>query len=453
MTDSWLPDLAQAGVKYQAIADALGSAIEQGNLRAGARLPPQRELAARLGVDLTTITKAYDTVRRLGLIEARGRAGSYVRAPQTIELHELAQVDAGMNMPPELPGDLLARALADTSSALLLNGSPLRLQYQPAGGSPQDRRAGAALLAQNGMDCDEAQVLVTAGGQNALHAILNSAMKPGDAVACGRHVYPGFKALAERLGLRLVPLARMDAEALAEVCAREPVKGLYVVPTNDNPTTRTLSHGERQAIAKVASDHGLQVIEDDAYGALAAETIAPIASLMPQRCWYVASTSKIISPALRVAFVRAPSIAAALRLASDIHETTIMAPPLNVAVVSRWIEDGSYARLLDAMRQEAGQRQAIVRAVLEGLDYRIHPQGYHLWLPLTGSMTGSDLAERMRSTRLSVIGADRFAVGTPGANAVRVSLGGPISPEQLTQGLRILHGYAMAPDLRSAALL
>ena len=134
MIDGWLPDLTRARTpKYLAIADALGSAIERGTLNSGDRLPPQRDLAARLGVDLTTITRAYGTARQRGLIEAHGRAGSFVRGAPPAQIEDIARVDTGMNMPPELPGDMLGRAMRDTIATLLADGSGLRLQYQPAG--------------------------------------------------------------------------------------------------------------------------------------------------------------------------------------------------------------------------------------------------------------------------------------------------------------------------------
>ncbi|WEK47234.1 MAG: PLP-dependent aminotransferase family protein [Candidatus Andeanibacterium colombiense] len=440
MTDGWIPDLARAGVKHAAIAAALGSAIEAGSLRPGERLPPQRELAARLGVDLTTITKAYDAIRHRGLIEARGRAGSFVRAPRTVAPDELERADAGMNMPPELPGNLLARTISASFSTLLLGGSPLRLQYQPAGGALQDRATGASLLASMGLVSDAEQVLVTAGGQNALHAILNAALQPGDAVACARHVYPGFKALAARLGLELIPLPELTADALREACAAQTVKALYLVPTNDNPTTATLSARTRRELAAAAEECDVQVIEDDAYGALAPEPLAPISGLIPHRSWYVASTSKIISPALRVAFVRAPHSAAALRLAGDLHETTIMAPPLNVALVCQWIADGTWDRLVGLMRREAAERQALARAILSGADYSSDPHGYHLWVRLSGGTAPGAVTELLRPTGLSAVPAERFAVGPHSEAAVRISLGGPLSPERLADGLRLLRG-------------
>lgn len=80
----WLPRLAvQGGPRFLQIADALQAAVADGSLAPGDRLPPQRLLAARLGVDLTTVTRAYDEARRRHLLEGRGARGTYVAAPKS----------------------------------------------------------------------------------------------------------------------------------------------------------------------------------------------------------------------------------------------------------------------------------------------------------------------------------------------------------------------------------
>ncbi|WP_447726421.1 aminotransferase-like domain-containing protein [Sphingomonas koreensis] len=446
MADGWLPDLDRTpGAKYAVIADALGMAIDRGELPGGTRLPPQRDLAARLGVDLTTVTRAYEAARRRGLIEARGRAGSFVRAPQRVEIADLARVDTGMNLPPELPGGLLARTITDTVGALLLDASPLRLQYQAMGGSAEDRAAGVRFLRAMGLPSEPDQLILAAGGQNALHAIMNLVLIPGDAVLCRRFVYSGFRALAQRMGIRLVGLDALDAASIAAACATDPrVRAIYLVPTNDNPTAETLDEDARREIAAAAVRHDLQVIEDDAYGPLSAIPVAPVAAHAPDRSWYIASASKIISPALRIAFLHAPQVAAALQLATHIHQTAVMPPPLNAAMLTRWIDDGTATRLIGAMRAEAARRQTLAARLLGGLDFTAHPQGYHLWLRLADGIAPNDLADAMRPTGLSVMPADRFAAGDARANAVRVSLGGLADDDQLVRALRILHGHASA---------
>ncbi|HEY0622713.1 PLP-dependent aminotransferase family protein [Sphingomonas sp.] len=444
MADGWLPDLdGLAGAKYAVIADALAAAIDRGDLPGGTRLPPQRDLATRLGVDLTTVTRAYDAARRRGLIEARGRAGSFVRAPQRVEIADLARVDTGMNLPPELPGGLLARTIAETVQTLLLDASPLRLQYQAMGGSAEDRAAGVRFLDTLGLAAEPDQLILAAGGQNALHAILGVALRPGDAILCRTFVYSGLRALAQRMGLRLLGLETLDATSIAAACAAEPgIRAIYLVPTNDNPTAETLDKTARREIAAAAARHDLQLIEDDAYGPLAASPLAPVAASAPDRSWYIASASKIISPALRVAFVRAPNLAAALQLSAQIHQSAVMAPPLNAAMLTRWIDDGTAAHLVAAMRDEAARRQALAAQLLAGLDFTAHPQGYHLWLRLPGAVAPDDLADAMRPTGLSVMPANRFATNGAQTNAVRVSLGGLADDDQLARALRILHGHA-----------
>ena len=66
----WTPELRPGQVKYAAIVAEIKRAIESGLLRANEPLPPQRELAFRLGVNLTTVTRAYDEAKRIGLVQS-----------------------------------------------------------------------------------------------------------------------------------------------------------------------------------------------------------------------------------------------------------------------------------------------------------------------------------------------------------------------------------------------
>ncbi len=439
MAEAWVPDLARTtGAKYLAIAEAMAAAIESGRLRAGDRLLPQRDMAARLGVDLTTVTKAYDRARGRGLIGARGRAGSFVLAQEMIPAG-VPPLDTGMNMPPEVAGGALLATWERTASALLrAPGAGARLHYTPAGGRAADRAAGAAIFDRLGLASDPDQVIVTAGAQNALHAIVAATLRPGDVVACGTHVYSVFLALARKAGLRLAPLDRVGADALDALCRTTRVAALYLVPTIDNPTTHTLDPDERRALAAVARQHGVRLIEDDAYGQLPEQPLAPVTSFAPDLGFYVASLSKILSPALRVAHVRAPSMRDALALAAEVHATSVMAPPLDAALVTHWLDNGSYDRLVAETRAEAKARQAIAASILPDGSYAAHPCGYHLWIPLPAGIDQGQLAGVLRAAGLTAITADAFAAGEDGGSALRVSLGGAITRENLARGLTIL---------------
>lgn len=454
MPESWLPNLSRAdGAKYLAIAEALSSAIQRGDLQHGERIAPQREVAARLGVDLTTVTKAYEAVRARGLIAPRGRAGSFVIHPEKSRAQDRGQLDTSMNMPPELPGDILTRAIAEGTSTLLSAAGAELLHYQPAGGAAQERAAAAAFLTSNGLPSTEEDVILAAGGQNALFAIFSAVLKPGDGVACGTYVYPGMRAIAARLGLRLVPLPVLNADALEQACQSGEVDALYLVPTNDNPTAATLSADDRKAIATVANRHDLLIVEDDAYGPLALNRIAPTASFAPGRSWYISSISKLISPALRTAYVRAPNISAAINIANDVHETAVMAPPLNAALLTHWMSNRTFPKLLDAMRKESAARLQCAHAALDGVAFQYHPNGYHLWLPLPEGRSANAVIAAMRTTGLSLVSSDQFALRPDAPQALRVSLGGLIDRAQLTRALRLLHSHLAARADRPATIV
>lgn len=441
---NWLPDLASGsdGPKYLAIVDALEQAIRLGTLRPGERLPTQRDLAARLGVDLTTITRAYGLARDHGLIEGAGKLGSFVRNAAS-HAAGTATETSGMILPPQPAFGLLGEAMRTGMARLLKAGgsSPL-LQYQPPGGAAHDRRQAALAFTARGMTSGEGQAVLAAGGQNALHVILATVLAPGEMLCLGGLAYPGVLASARRLGLRLhalpVDAGGIDPDALG-AAARAGAKALYIVPTNDNPTTATLDAERRRAVAAAARRHGLIVIEDDAYGQLPAEPLPPLAALAPERTWHIASVSKIVSPVLRVAHVRVPDGTDPAAFTQAIHETAVMPPPINAALVTAWLRDGTFARLVEAVRAEGMARQRIAARHLAGTDHAAHPEGYHLWLRLAPSQSPSGLAALMRRAGLSVVSGEAFAIGDA-PRAVRLSIGGAIDHASLDRALARLGG-------------
>src|SRR6185369_13205956 len=70
---------------YRRLADAIAARIERGELAAGLRLPPQREIAKSLGINVTTVTRALLALQQRGLIEARPGRGTMVAEPSSSE--------------------------------------------------------------------------------------------------------------------------------------------------------------------------------------------------------------------------------------------------------------------------------------------------------------------------------------------------------------------------------
>ena len=94
------------------------------------------------------------------------------------------------------------------------------------------------------------------------------------------------------------------------------------------------------------------------------------------------------------------------------------------------------------------RRQVLAADILEGLPYRSHAQGYHLWLPLPDGLNGAELADAMRSSGLSVVAGDRFRVAPGADQAVRISLGGLIETSRLVRALHLIRGCLDARQQR-----
>jgi DNA-binding transcriptional MocR family regulator len=194
----------------------------------------------------------------------------------------------------------------------------------------------------------------------------------------------------------------------------------------------------RAGIAGIAADHGVTVIEDDAYGELVGGKLPPLATLAPELAWHVATLSKCATPALRTAFVAAPSAVEAQRLAAVLRATNLMAPPLMAALASRWILDGSLSRIVHAIREENAVRQQVAAALLGGVSFAAAPGTHHLWLKLTANRAADEFAIHAGLAGLAVVPGSAFAIGGTDLQAVRVSVGAPASKAALQDALRHL---------------
>ncbi len=442
----WRPTIQKgAGPLYLAIADALAADVQAGILAAGDRLPPQRSLAEALDIDFTTVSRAYAEARKRGFVEGRVGQGTYVRAGRASrEAPRVSSglVDMSMNLPPKFDDQSLgARLWAGIGGLESEGGMDLILRYQEAGGTAADRLAGAAWLEDCLPDVPIERLLVCPGAQGALLALV-AILGKGDApIAVEALTYPGFRSLAEHLAIPLAPVAMdaegLDPEAFESICRTRKPRLLYCTPTLHNPTTATMSLERREAVIAVARKYGILIVEDDAYGKLSGDSPLPLAALAPDIVYHVASLSKCLSPALRVAYVVVPDARAAARLTGAIRATTSMASPLGSAIATHWIETGVAEEALAAIREEAEGRRRIAVELLGKHGIVTAQNGFHAWLPLTDAWTRGEFAARLRSAGVGVVPSDAFALSQP-PEAVRLGLGAAPNRERLALSLETM---------------
>lgn len=457
----WVPDLETPSSKprYLAIADAIALDIGSGRLAAHERLPPQRKLAARLGLDFTTVARGYGEAQRRGLVVSKVGQGTSVSlaaptARQTgAAAAPAAPADLSMNLPPE-PDDpvLLGRMRAGIVAVSERLNDLLR--YQIIGGTPADKAAAASWLGRRALVPAQERVFVTPGAHPALLGIVGHLAKPGEAVLSEAVTYPGIRAIAAQLGVALqgLPMDRdgIDPDAFASACREGSPKALYLNPTLQNPTTLTVPKARRDAIAGIARRYGVPIIEDDAYGFIPPKGPPPFAALAPDLTWHIAGLAKCIGAGLRTAYTLVPDSRSGWPFASALRAATVMASPLTAAIATRWIEDGTADAILRFIRTEAAARQALVRDILPDAAIRADPMAFNLWVELPAAWTRSAFVGHMRATGLGVVASDAFTVSGPASEAVRVCLGGPVMREGLRRGLEFMaHALSEPPELAS----
>lgn len=462
----WHPDLNRSSSpRYMAIADLIEMDLRSGVLAVGDRLPPQRELARRLNIDFTTVARGYVEAQKRGLVGSHVGRGTFITGGQDKERRGFASdaapdprrasvVDFSMNLPPEPDDPELLDRMREGMSAVATNLIPL-LRYQGFGGSGMDKEAAAAWLSRRGLVPSQERIFVTPGAHPALLAIFGLLARPGDTVLSENVTYPGMRSIAAQLKLALSGLP-MDEhgilpEALADACERLKPKALYLNPTLQNPLTLTIPERRREEIAAVARKYHVPIVEDDAYGFIPLHGPPPLAAIAPDLTWHIGGLAKCIGAGLRLAFVVAPDTKAIWPFVSAMRTNNVMASPLNLALATRWIEDGTADAILRFIRVEAAARQQMVAGILPEGSYTADPISFNIWLPLTNGWTRSTFGSHMRNSGIGVVASDAFTVDGAAAEAVRVCVGGPISRERLRGALDFMaHALEGPPEMTAS---
>ena len=417
--------------RYKAVVDRYAQAIRSGQLSAGSRLPTHRTLAAEERLSLATATRVYRELEEMGLVSGETGRGTFVRDLSLPPGHGVDQqvvaadvVDLNFNYP-SLPeqGDALREALRQLAMAGDIDS---HLRYQPHAGRLAEREIIARHLTCQHFTPDAENVLIVNGAQHGLAVTVMGLLRPGDVVAVDALTYSGFKVLAALYHLELAAIPCRpegpDLQALHTLCQQRRVRAVYTMPTLYNPLGWVLNTGQRQALADLARQHDLLIIEDAAYARLVSHPPRPVVSYAPERTVYVTGFSKNIATGLRVGVVISPPRYRP-EIERAIRATTWNTPTLISSLICAWIEDGTVARFETQKRQDARQRQQVAREVLCGLPVVSHPDSYFVWLPLGEESRADRLANALMERRISVSTAEPFCVSTTIPQALRIALG------------------------------
>lgn len=443
---SWKPTLKQTKKPlYLTLAEQLEHDIRTGALRPGTKLPPQRELADFLDINVSTVTRAFKICSNKGLLSSAVGSGTFVSYDvntSTLIIPEPANVpliELGSIMPETRPQqeatELLQKMLLEPDCKQLFQyGFQNELYY---------KKAAAQLLHKVGISAtDPDLILFSSGGQNALAAIFAGLFHPGDRIGVDPLIYPGAKGVAKLFGIQLVPIRQENGEfseeGLLAAWKNEGIKGLYLTPDLQNPTNHTMSQACREMIACRAKELDLLIIEDAINSLLYEKPPRPVAALAPDHTIHIQSLSKSILPALRLAYIHAPALHAGT-LKNVLYHLNLSQSPLLLELASRLIVSGKLDTVLEKRREGVIVRNHLADRLLQGYTMLGSEECLSRWLILPEGITGAEFEQLAREKGVSVYGSERFAVGKeePIA-AARLAICAPESIEEMKQGLRIL---------------
>jgi|AP95_1055475.scaffolds.fasta_scaffold09880_2 DNA-binding transcriptional MocR family regulator len=446
----WNPEIAQrSGPTYRAIADALAEDIETGDLRPGDRLPTHRDLAARVGVTLTTVTRAYAEAERRGLTEGTVGRGTFVSA-RKLERQAKGAMDLRVNaLFPHTFGDelkaIMARIAGSASAEALFH-------YPPSAGAPQHRAAGSSWIARSGLEAPGERLLLTSGAQHALSLVLAVLTHPGDVIFVEELTYVGMISLAEQLHVELHPIAMDDGgmipDALEAACGTQRGKVLYCMPSGQNPTASVMPAKRRQEIARIAEAFELAVVEDDTYG-FTVDDLPPLSAQIPTQSYYIAGTSKSLLPGFRIGYLLAPDQGMAEELEASICASTMAVAPSMAEMLTAIIADGTAARIVAWKRREIATRQRVARRILDESLIEGDERSMHLWMRLPAPWSNDGFGSAAAREGVQLCSADAFSVDPDSTTrAVRICLGAAPGAVELEETLKLIANLAIRRPAR-----
>jgi DNA-binding transcriptional MocR family regulator len=280
---------------------------------------------------------------------------------------------------------------------------------------------------------------------------LDAICRPGETILTDAVTFHGASAIADHRGFTLIGLA-MDGEglipdALEDAVLRTGARVVYVQPTLQNPTARSMPLARREAIVRIARRHDLWLLECDVYSPLAragaarrggSVEIVPIASLAPERTLYAGSVSKSFGAGLRVGYLVAPDEALFDRLCLGMRAGIYSSGTLGPLVASEWIADGSADDILREVAGEAEHRSAIaLRTLGPAVEQPSYLASLHLWLPMS-ELAAERTAGRLLRQGLTVTPPSSFTIAGDLASGLRLCLGSLPDQSSLDRALGIV---------------
>lgn len=328
-------------------------------------------------------------------------------------------IDLGQGDPPFslLPLDLLRRA----SESRFAEGDPAFLQYGAEAGDGRFRVALADVLSRGyGLPVPAESLFITNGVSNALDLICSLFARAGDTIFVEEPSYFLALRIFADHGLQVESIATDEhglvPAALEEALAHRRPKFLYLIPTFQNPTGRTLPPERRQRLVELCQQHGFLLLADEVYQFLSYASKPPdpfAAHTDIENVVSLGSFSKILAPGLRLGWIQAHSKIVTRLEGCGLVDSGGGLGPFISALVCAALENGgleeNIANLVSIYRSKLAVMDEGLRRHLPGVSYAVPEGGYFFWVKLPGAMDASALQKKAERYKVNFRPGIRFS--------------------------------------------
>ena len=323
------------------------------------------------------------------------------------------------------------------------------LQYGPVQGIRQLREIVAEkLLAPKGISAKADDILIVNGGLETMNLLCQVFINPGDVILCESPTFVHCVEIFEMFEAKCIGCKTDDKGIVPEDVEQKILKYhpkmVYVIPTFQNPTGKTLPAERRVKLAELGSKYDVIILEDDPYRDLrySGEELKPIKAYdLTGHTVLANSFSKIFSPGSRLGYVYADHgiIEKLVDAKSATNSHTSMLPQI---LCAEFFARGYYDQHLNcAVHKE--RRDAMMAALKknmpEGTKWVFPDGGLFSWVELPESIDTTELLKEAADYKVAFIaGAGFFAGNTgEGKNCMRISYGN-VTPEKIEEGMKRL---------------
>jgi DNA-binding transcriptional MocR family regulator len=466
---------------YQQIINVVKQSIQSRQLADNSRLPTNRDLAAFLKIDRSTVSRAYFELQKEGLIESHVGRGTIVTADATKRRASEFDASAGMMLWSEkfskasdsivgifnryapskqlsadtivlasgvptsefYPYDDFRRIVADLFKS---NRTAEMFNYSPAHGNASLCLEVRKFLKGQSIDVSDEELLMVSGSQQGIDLVSKTFVEPDDVVLIEEPTYTIALATFKASQARFLPIPvdedGLKVDVLESIISRQRAKLLYVMPNFQNPTGSTMPMARRQRLFEIARKHQLPILEDNYVGELHYDGVPPLSLKALDKeatvVMHQGTFSKSLCPGLRLGYLTAPQ-EVMTRLLYAKRACDLSTNSQAQVIMAEYLKRDLYQVHLDQVRAAyRRRREAMCKALERHVDKSItwsRPKGgMFLWAKLPSGFSARELLAYAEKEGVVFYPGDNFSLSGEHPEYFRLSFI-QSSEDQIEEGI------------------